>query len=78
MKVKKNIKKILASFLALLRKWRLRKKMVFLQKKLSIPSLMPLSTIISISISVNNSNFTSVFFARHANAGAERSFTESK
>ena len=52
--------------------------MVFLQKKLSIPSSMPLSTIISISISDNNSNFTSVFYACHANAGAERRFTESK
>ena len=52
--------------------------MVFLPKKLSIPSSMPLSTIISISISDNNSNFTSVFYACHANAGAERRFTESK
>ena len=39
-----------------------------------------ISTINSMSISVNNSNFTSVFFkfAYHANAGAERNFTGSK
>ena len=41
---------------------------------------MPFSTINSISISVNNSNFTSVFFkaACHANPGAEGNFTGSK
>ena len=35
--------------------------MVFLQKKLSIPSLMPLSTIISMSISDNNSTLLQSF-----------------
>ena len=41
---------------------------------------MPLSTINSISISVNNSSFTSAFFkaACYANPGAERNFTGSK
>ena len=45
-----------------------------------IPPLMPFSTINSISMSVNNSNFTSVFFevASHANPGAEKTFTGSK
>ena len=38
------------------------------------------STFNSLSISVNNSNFTSVFFkdAYHANLGTERNSTESK
>ena len=38
------------------------------------------ATINNISTSVNNSNFTSVFFkaAYHANSGAERNFTGSK
>ena len=41
---------------------------------------MPFSTINSISISVKNSNFPSVFFkaACHANTGAEKRFAESK
>ena len=41
---------------------------------------MTFSTISSISISVSNSNSTSVFFkaACHANPGAERNFTGSK
>ena len=45
-----------------------------------IPPLMLFSTFNSISISVNNSNFTSVFFkaACYANAGAEINFTGSK
>ena len=42
--------------------------------------LMPFSTINSISISVNNSNFISVIFkaACHAKPGAGRNFTASK
>ena len=41
---------------------------------------MPFSTINSISISVNDSNFTSDFLKTtcHADPGAERSFTGSK
>ena len=41
---------------------------------------MPFSTINSISIPVNKSNFTSVFFkgAYHANPGAESNFSGSK
>ena len=43
---------------------------------LHIPSLITFSTINSISVSVNNSNFTSAFLktACHANSRAERSF----
>ena len=39
---------------------------------------MPSSTVNSISMSVNSSNFTYVFFkaAYHANPGAERNFAE--
>ena len=42
--------------------------------------LIPFSTINSISISINNSDFTSVLFkaACHANPGAERNFVGSK
>ena len=42
--------------------------------------LILILTISSISISVNNSNFTSVFYKAdsYANPGAERNFTESK
>ena len=42
--------------------------------------LIPFSTINSISMPVNNSNFSSVFFkaACRANQGAERNFTGSK
>ena len=41
---------------------------------LNIPPLIPFSTVISISISVNNSNFTLVLFkqACHANPGADK------
>ena len=41
--------------------------------------LIPFSTITSISMSVNNSNFTSVFFksSYHASPGAERNFAGS-
>ena len=41
-----------------------------------IPSLIPFSTINNISISVERSNFTFVFFkaAYHANPGAGRNF----
>ena len=44
-----------------------------------IPSLIPFSTINSISISVKRSNFTSVFFiaACYANSIAERNFAGS-
>ena len=44
-----------------------------------IPPLVPFSTINSISISVNNSNFTFVFFkhACHANAGADKKWAGS-
>ena len=46
----------------------------------SISPLMSFSTIDSISILTNTSNFTSVFFktACFANPGAERNFTGSK
>ena len=46
---------------------------------LHIPPLMSFSTINNISMSVNSSNFTSVFFkaACHANPGAERNFAGS-
>ena len=42
-----------------------------------IPPLIPFSTINSMSISVNNSNFSSVFLKPvcYANPGAERNFT---
>ena len=45
-----------------------------------IPTLIPFLTINSMSVSVNSSNFTSVYFkaASHANLGAERNFTRSK
>ena len=46
---------------------------------LHIPPLIRYSTINSISISVNNSNFTSVFFkaACYVNPGAQRNFVGS-
>ena len=46
----------------------------YLYTALHIPPLVPFSTITSISLSVNNSNSTSVFFrhACHANPGADR------
>ena len=46
---------------------------------LQIPPLIPFSNIISISLSVNNSNFTLVFF-KHViqdNPGADKKCTES-
>ena len=46
---------------------------------LNIPPLMPFSVINNMSISVNKSNFASVFFkaACHANPGAEKIFAGS-
>ena len=41
---------------------------------LDVPPLMPFSTINSMSMSINSSNFNSIFFKAgfHANPGAER------
>ena len=50
-----------------------------LMNNMPFPPLIPFSTIINISISVNRSNFTFFFFkaACHANPGAEEKISRS-
>ena len=51
----------------------------YLRVASQIPPLVPFSTINSMSISVNNSNFTPVYFKQgfHANPGADTKYAGS-
>ena len=53
--------------------------LAYLYTALHIPLLVPSTTIITISLSVNNSNFTSVVFkqACHDNPGADKKYAGS-